>query len=349
MRVNGRLCALAWLALLVLAACSQHTSSGAPSGKKRAASAAPGVIAVDGSSTVFLINEAVAEEFQKQSTTKVTIGVSGTGGGFKKFCAGEVALVGASRPIKPLEAHGCAANTIDFIELPIAYDGLAIVVNPANDWAKSITVQELKTLWQPEAQGRVLAWSDVRAGWPDKPIHLFGPGPDSGTYDYFTKAVVGEEHQSRGDFTASEDDNVLVHGVASDPLGLGYFGLAYYVENTDKLKLVPVDDGVDEDGKGPIPASAETVRAATYQPLSRPLFIYVSRTAADRPEVSAFVEFYLMHGASLVTEAHYVALPPTAYTLALERFKKRVTGSMFMAAGGSQIGLTVESLLVRQK
>jgi phosphate transport system substrate-binding protein len=360
----------AWLLLTcVLCACSENKAEGprdapaaqpAPAAANAAPSAAaktvpgpaaraPGLITIDGSSTVYLVNEAVAEEFQKKNAVKVTIGVSGTGGGFKKLCAGEIAIAGASRPIKPLEAHACASQNIDFIELPIAYDGMAIVVNPKNTWATSITTQELKKLWEPAAQRRVTTWHDVRPSWPDEEVHLFGPGPDSGTYDYFTKAIVGEEHASRGDFTPSEDDNVLVRGVAGDPLALGYFGLAYYVENAKELKLVPVDDGIDSDGKGPIPASADNVRNGTYQPLSRPLFIYVNKADADRPEVSAFVEYYLKHGSELVAEARYVPLPPKAYGLAQERFKKRTTGSLFLIAGGSQVGVTVESLLARQQ
>jgi phosphate transport system substrate-binding protein len=349
---------LTLLTLLTLgaAACSSHstdTASAAAVGAKPAAqptaAAAPSVIAIDGSSTVFPINEAVAEEFQKTNSAKVTIGVSGTGGGFKKFCAGEIPIGGASRPIKPVEAHDCAAHSIDFIELPIAYDGLAVVVNPKNDWAASITVAELKRMWEADAQGQVMQWSDVRAGWPKKAIHLFGPGVDSGTYDYFTKAVNGEEHKSRGDFTSSEDDNVLVQGVSRDPLALGYFGLAYYVENTDKLKLLPVDDGDDTNGKGPIAPSQQTVRNATYQPLSRPLFIYVNKAAAARPEISAFVQFYLTHGRPLVTAAHYIELPVRAYELALARFNKRTTGSLFLVAGGSQVGVTLEALLAREQ
>ncbi len=334
-------------------ACSSRPAD-APAGAQAAAKPAPvatgagSVIKVDGSSTVFPINEAVAEEFQKQSAAKVTIGVSGTGGGFKKFCANEIVIAAASRPVQPVEAHACAASSVELIELPIGYDGLAIVVNPKNDWVTSITTAELKTLWEAEAQGVVMKWKQVRASWPDKEVHLFGPGVDSGTYDYFTKAINGEEHKSRGDYTSSEDDNVLVQGVSRDPLALGYFGLAYYVENSDKLRLVPVDDGDDKNGKGPIAPSQETVRNNTYQPLSRPLFIYVNKAAALRPEVSAFVEFYLTHGAALVNEAHYIALPPRAYELALARFHKGTTGSLFMVAGGSQVGVTVESLLARE-
>jgi phosphate transport system substrate-binding protein len=342
-----------------IGACSKNAAPGpseappaAPAGDNKAATepavaAAPSIIAIDGSSTVFPITEAVAEEFQKQNQTKVTIGVSGTGGGFKKFCAGEIAIAGASRPIKPTEEAACKATKIDYIELPIAYDGLAVVVNPKNTWAKSLTVVELKKLWEPEAQGKVLKWNQVRTGFPAKEIHLFGPGVDSGTYDYFTKAVVGEEHKSRGDYTSSEDDNVLVQGVSRDEGALGFFGLAYFAENTDKLKLVPIDDGVADNGSGPILPTAETVGNGTYQPLARPIFIYVSKTAAARPEVTAFIEFYLQHGPTLVKDAHYIPLPDKAYELAQKRFKAGTSGSLF-AGKGSQVGVTVEALLARE-
>jgi phosphate transport system substrate-binding protein len=304
------------------------------------------IIAIDGSSTVFPITEAVAEEFQKANSARVTIGVSGTGGGFKKFCAGEIAIAGASRPIKPTEEQACAASKIEFIELPVAYDGLAVITNPKNTWAKTLTVAELKKLWEPEAQGKITKWSQIRSGFPDKEIHLFGPGVDSGTYDYFTKAVVGEEHKSRGDYTSSEDDNVLVQGVSRDVGGLGFFGLAYYEENKDKLSLVGVDDGKAENGKGAILPSAQTVRDGTYQPLSRPIFIYVSKAAAARPDVKAFVDFYLLKGEELVKDARYVPLPSKAYELAHKRFSNNTVGSVF--SGGSQVGVTVEALLARE-
>ncbi|HEU5055443.1 MAG TPA: PstS family phosphate ABC transporter substrate-binding protein [Kofleriaceae bacterium] len=302
------------------------------------------VIQIDGSSTVFPINQAVAEEFQKDKGGKVTVGVSGTGGGFKKFCRGEIAIAGASRPIKDEEAAACKSGGIDFVELPVAYDGLAIVVHKNNKWVDHVTVDELKTMWAPEAQDKVKKWSQVRKGWPDKDLHLFGPGVDSGTYDYFTQAVVGKEHSSRGDFTSSEDDNVLVQGVSSDEAALGFFGYAYYAENQDKLKLVPVDDKKDDNGKGPVAPSPETVEKGTYQPLSRPIFIYVSTRAMERPEVKAFVDYYLTKGPELVKEVGYIALPARAYELAQKRFADRKTGSVFH---GSKVGVTVEELLAR--
>ena len=305
------------------------------------------VIAIDGSSTVFPITEAVAEEFQKTSDARVTIGVSGTGGGFKKFCKGETAITGASRPIKPSEVEACKAAGIDYIELPVAYDGIAVVVSPKNDWANHITVAELKTLWAPEAQGKVKRWSQVREGWPDKEIHLFGPGVDSGTYDYFTQAVTGTEHSSRGDFTSSEDDNVLVEGVANDELGLGFFGFAYYAENKGKLKVLSIDDEDAANGTAPITPSPETIKDGTYQPLSRPIFIYVSAKAAERPEVQKLIAFYLNEGRKLVSEVGYVQLPERAYALAQKRFESRKAGSVF-GGGGSKVGVTVEELLSKE-
>jgi phosphate transport system substrate-binding protein len=305
-------------------------------------------ITIDGSSTVHPITEAVAEEFQKGNPARVTIGVSGTGGGFKKFCAKETVVSGASRPIKPSEAEACAAAGVEYIELPVAYDGLAVVVSPKTDWVDSMTVTELKALWEPEAQGKVTKWSQIRKGWPDKEIHLFGAGVDSGTYDYFTAAIVGKEHASRGDFTSSEDDNVLVQGVSGDSLGLGFFGFAYYSENRAKLKLVPIDDGKDDNGKGPIAPSLETVGNGTYQPLSRPIFIYVAKQAASAGAVKAFVQFYLSHAATLAKEVGYIPLPDAAYALVASRFEKGTIGSAF-GGSGSKVGMTVEELLASEK
>ena len=267
------------------------------------------VIAIDGSSTVFPLGEALAEEFQRANQgTRVTVGTSGTGGGFEKFCRGETDLSNASRPIKATEADKCRAAGIEFIEIPVAYDGLSIVVHPKNTWAASMTTAELKRLWQPEAQGAVTKWSQIRQGWPDREIHLYGPGTDSGTFDYFTEAIMGKAQASRGDYTASEDDNVLVQGVSGDEGALGYFGFAYYEENRDKVKLVPIDDGKAENGGGPIAPSTETVRNGTYAPLSRPLFVYVSKAKLSRPEVKAFVDFMLSKGPALAAQVGYVPL-----------------------------------------
>jgi phosphate transport system substrate-binding protein len=314
-----------------------------------AAAADSSMITADGSSTVYPITEAVAEEFQKANPgVKATIGISGTGGGFKKFCAGETDISDASRPIKPTEVDLCSQNKIEYIELPIAYDGLAIVVNPKNDWATCMTVAELKKMWEPEAQGKVTSWSQVRAGWPDKPFRLFGPGVDSGTYDYFTEAINGKEHASRGDFQSSEDDNTLVQGISADPNALGFFGFAYYEENKAKLKLLGLDDGKDENGKGCIKPSRETVEKGEYQPLARPLFIYVKKQSAERPEIQKFVAFYLEKGPALVGEVGYIALPADAYKLAKKRFDGRVLGSLF-GGKGSQVGVTIVDLLKKEQ
>lgn len=304
-------------------------------------------IRIDGSSTVFPISEAVAEEFHKTSKAKVTIGVSGTGGGFKKFCNKETEITGASRPIRPSEVEMCSKNSVEYIELPVAYDGLAIVVNPKNDWVGDLKVEDLKKMWAPEAQKSVTKWSDVRNGWPDKELHLFGPGADSGTYDYFTKAIVGKEHSSRGDFTSSEDDNVLVQGVANDPLALAFFGFAYYGENKSKLKLVAIDDGNDDNGKGAIAPSPTTVADGTYQPLSRPIFIYVSKSVADKAELKQFVDFYLDNAPKLSADVGYIALPAEAYTLAKKRFVDRKAGSIF-GGKGATVGVSVTEILQKE-
>ncbi len=307
------------------------------------------LIKVDGSSTVYPITEAVAEEFQKvdRGKTRITVGISGTGGGFKKFCSGETDISDASRPIKPTEVELCKKNGIEYIELPVAYDGLAVMVNPKNTWVNSITVKELKKIWEPAAQGKLTKWSQVRPGWPDKEIHLFGPGVDSGTFDYFTEAIVGKGGSSRGDYTASEDDNVLVQGVATDSLALGFFGVAYYDHNKERLKLVPVDDENDNNGKGPVFPEYDNVVKGTYQPLARPIFIYVNRKSADKPEVRKFVEYYMETGAGLSKEVGYIALPDRAYELALRRFGKRVIGSVF-GGHGAQVGVKIEELLQKE-
>ncbi|MFQ5579316.1 MAG: PstS family phosphate ABC transporter substrate-binding protein [Nitrospiria bacterium] len=306
------------------------------------------LVKIDGSSTVFPITEAVAEDFQAQSRkTRVTIGVSGTGGGFKKFCKGEIDIADASRPIKPSEVKQCVGNKVEYIELPVAYDGIAVVVNPKNNWVKDLTAEELKKLWEPEAKNKVTRWNQIRPGWPAKEIHLYGPGIDSGTFDYFTEAIVGESGASRGDFTASEDDNVLVQGISTDLNALGFFGVAYYEYNKDRLKLVPIDDNKDEDGKGPILPTYDNILKGRYQPLARPIFIYVSKKSADRPEVKKFIEFYMTQGGELSKEVGYIALPDRAYNLAHKRFQNRMTGSIF-GGKGAQIGVKVEDLLEKK-
>jgi phosphate transport system substrate-binding protein len=288
-------------------------------------SAEPAIVTIDGSSTVFPITEAVAEEFQRaHPDVRVTVGISGTGGGFKKFTVGETDINDASRIIKSSEVELAEQNGIGYIELPVAFDGISVVVNPENTFVDYLTVEELQQIWEPGSS--VERWSEVRAGWPDEEIALYAPGTDSGTFDYFTEAINGESGAVRQDFTASEDDNVLVQGVAGDPNALAFFGYAYYIENTDKLKIVPIDPG-----DGAVAPSEVTINDGTYRPLSRPIFIYVSTEAAERPEVQAFVTFYLENAADLVGEVGYVALPDAAYEAALARFDNRVTGSAFSA------------------
>ena len=295
------------------------------------------LVKVDGSSTVFPITEAVAEEFQKvYSDVRVTVGVSGTGGGFKKFCVGETDINDASRSIKQIEISVAAENNIQFIELPVAFDGLSILVNPKNDFVDYLTVGELKRIWQPGST--VAKWSDVRTGWPDKPITLYGPGTDSGTFDYFTEAINGKSQVCRPDFTASEDDNVLVQGIAGDENSLGFFGYSYYAENKSKLKSVPI--GAADKAVAP---SETTINDGTYSPLSRPIFIYVSTAAADRREISNFVSFYLKNAPELVKEVGYVPLPDAVYQLGLKRFEDKVTGSLFV--GKKTVGVKLEDLL----
>ena len=276
-----------------------------------------GTIKVDGSSTVFPITEAVAEEFRTvQPKVKVTIGVSGTGGGFKKFSRGETNLSNASRPIKDQEKAACAENNINYLELEVAYDGLAVLVNPANDWVDNFTVEELKKIWEPAAQGKIMKWNQIRPEWPNEEIHLFGPGVASGTYDYFTEAIVGKSGSSRGDFTASEDDHVLVQGIAGDKYSLGFFGLAYYSENQDKLTLIGVNNGEEV-----VKPTIETVSNGTYRPLSRPLFIYVNSTSVKSQEVIEFVNFYIENAGDLAEDVGYIPLPAEIYKKQTENFK----------------------------
>jgi phosphate transport system substrate-binding protein len=328
---------------LVAAACGGGTPAG------QTADSGPTLVRLDGSSTVFPISEAVAEEFQKSKPdTRVTVGISGTGGGFQKFCRAETDISDASRPIRPTEIEACAAAGVTYIELPVAYDGIVIVTNPAATWIADITTEELKVLWQPEAQGSVMRWNQVRAGWPDEEIHLFGAGVDSGTYDYFTEALVGQEGASRGDFTSSEDDNVLVQGIANDEHALGFMPYSYFDENRSRLKAIPVTNSKDGDAAVAVAPEFESIRTGTYQPLSRPVFIYVAEKAASRPEVQAFVDFYLEHAPTLVKEVGEVPLSAEGYDLTKAHFAARRTGTVF-GAGGSQVGVTIEQLLSKER
>lgn len=301
-----------------------------------------GTVQIDGSSTVYPITEAVAEEFMiAHPDVRVTVGVSGTGGGFSKFLRGETDINDASRTISEGEIDLAEENGIKFIELPVAYDGLAVMVHPSNDWVECLTADELRRIWEPGST--IGNWNQVRAEFPNRELALYGPGTDSGTYDYFTEAVVGESGASRSNFTASEDDNVLVQGIAGDPNSLGYFGLAYYENNMERLKIVGIDDEDPSNGEGCIEPTPETVESGAYAPLSRPLFIYVKEITSADSTVRAFVDFYLENAAALAPEVGYVRLSGDAYNLALERYHRGITGSMY--ADEPQIGVTMEELL----
>ena len=306
---------------------------------------AQAAIKIDGSSTVFPISEAFAEEFQiqKRGKVRVTVGVSGTGGGFKKFCRGEIDMLNASRPISAEEMENCRKAGIKYMELPVAFDALTVVVNPANNWIKdnTLTIADLKKMWEPAAQGRIANWKQVRSEWPAERLMLFGPGADSGTFDYFTEAVMGKSKSSRGDYTASEDDNTLVQGVENNKSALGYFGFAYYAAHKDKMTAVRIDGG-----KGPVAPSVENVINGTYSPLSRPLFVYIRESSMDRPEIKEFVQFMMTEGADLVTEVGYVPLPQKAYQLAWKHYNDKKLGTVF--GGVSEVGVTIEELLAKE-
>jgi phosphate transport system substrate-binding protein len=306
--------------------------------------AAAQVVKIDGSSTVYPVTEAVAEEFQKANKgLKVTVGVSGTGGGFKKFCRGETDISNASRPISKSEMDDCKKIGVEYFELPVAFDALTVVINPKNTWLKQATVAELKKMWEPAAQGKITRWNQVNPQWPDQPIKLFGAGSDSGTFDYFTEAIVGKSKSSRGDFTASEDDNVLVQGVAGDVNAIGYFGYAYYAENTGKLKALPI---VEKEGKPAVSPSEATVLSGTYQPLARPIFIYVNAKSLAKPEVKKFVDYYMANGAKMAKEVKYVPLPADAYKTGLDHLAKGKKGTVF--GGKNEVGITITELLKRE-
>lgn len=274
-----------------------------------------GVIEIDGSSTVYPITEAVAEEFRKvHRGVLVNVGISGTGGGFKRFIRGETDINNASRPISPKEKEAAVKAGIEWIELKIAYDAISVVVNPKNTWVDYLTVEELKRIWEPGST--IKKWNQIRPDWPDRPLNLYGPGTDSGTFDYFTEVIVGKAKASRPDYTASEDDNVLVLGVAGDVNALAYFGFAYYITSKEKVRAVPIDGG-----KGPVMPSEESVYKGTYVPLSRPLFIYVNKKALERPEVKEFVKFYLNNAPKLAKEVGYIPMPQEVYIEGLKKIK----------------------------
>lgn len=302
------------------------------------------LIKIDGSSTVFPITQHIAEDFMRKDRgkTQVVVGITGTGGGFKKFCRGETDISNASRPIKDKEKKLCSENGIKFIELPVALDALTVVVNKENYWAKDMTVTELQKAWHPESENRVSSWKQLNTDYPDAPLVLFGPGTDSGTYDYFVNAIVGKKF-SRRDYSPNEDDNVIVEGVAKDVNAMAFFGLAYYEENQDKLKAV----SISWKGSSPVAPNEYNARTGLYQPLSRPIFIYVNKESVDKRKfVDRFVSFYLDKNRTpgIVREEGYVPLPANTYDSALDNFKKRKTGSLF---NGSEVGVSLEELLKR--
>ncbi len=328
--------AVAALSLAALAACGQGGQAG------KAAGGSSFTVAIDGSSTVFPIAEAIAEGYQQENPTgaRVTVGESGTGGGFRKFCRGEIQIANASRPILESEIASCAQANIQFIEVPIAFDGLTVVVHPTNP-VQSITVEQLRNTWRPEAQGQVDNWRDISPSFPNLELSLFGPGTASGTFDYFTEAVVGKAKSSRTDYTPSEDDNVIVQGVSSNPGGMGYFGLAYFEQNRARLRALSIDAG-----SGPVAPSAETVANGTYRPLSRPVFIYINAATLQRPQMAAFAEYMIVNAARFAEQAGYVPLPPNAYATYATRVAERQAGTAF--GGHNDVGASIEELLSRE-
>jgi phosphate transport system substrate-binding protein len=316
---------------------SPVSSTAASSDKDKAVA---GDIKIDGSSTVFPISEAVAKEFSdsKDGKVKVGIGKSGTGGGFKKFCRGETDIANASRPILEKEIAACKEKGVEYVELPIAYDALTVVINPSNTFATSLTMAELKTMWAPEAAGKVKSWKEIRAGFPDTPLRLFGAGASSGTFDYFTEVVNGKAKVGRGDYTATEDDNVTVKGVVGDKGALGYFGYSYYTANKGKLKAVAIDSG-----KGPVLPSVETVKNGTYAPLARPLFIYINAKSMDKPDVKEFITYYLANAAKISAATGYIPLSDAIYTKVAAKATAKTTGTAF--GGKEAIGVKVDDIV----
>jgi len=301
------------------------------------------VIKIDGSSTVYPITKAVADKFHaaKNQTMEIAVNISGSGGGFKKFCQGEIDIVNASRPILKEEIRACKTSRVQYVEIPVAFDALTVAVNPQNNWSTAMTVAQLKKIWQPAAEGKITRWNQINPAWPAENIELFGADADSGTYDYFTEAIVGKAQSSRKDFTESKSDNVLVGNVAASKNGLGFFGFAYYIENQSKVVAVAIDNG-----RGAVLPSVETVEDGSYQPLSRPIFIYVNIKAAEKPEIKEFVEFYLKNALLTVKQVKFFPLPPRAYSTMLEHFNKKRVGTVF--DGTSAVGLTIDELIRRE-
>ena len=325
---------MAYLYKFLLIACSCVWTS---------AFAQSSLIRIDGSSTVFPITAAVIEEFKSgNKSIKTTLGISGTGGGFKKFCRNEIDVINASRPISTKEMAACKDAGVQYIELPIGYDALTVVVNPRNTWVSSLSTKELKLMWEPAAQGKVKSWQQINPSYPDAPLKLYGSGSDSGTFDYFTAAINGKAGSSRGDYNPAEDDDETVAAVNSNVNALGYLGLAYLEENKQKLKAV----AISWNNKNPVLPSAKSVLDGTYQPLSRPIMIYVNAASLNKPEVKAFAVYYMTNGSKLVKKVKYVELPASAYKLGLTRINNEVKGTSF--GGENQIGLKIEDVMNRQ-
>ncbi|WP_017651954.1 PstS family phosphate ABC transporter substrate-binding protein [Fortiea contorta] len=343
--------ALALGMLALVSSCTSNTSNSSnPTQQTQTAtevadSPKVAAIRIDGSSTVYPITEAIAKEYQTtaKNSPPIEVKISGTSGGFEKFCAGEIDISNASRPISQEEMAVCNKNSIRFIEIPVAFDALTIAVNPQNDWAKDITIAELKKIWEPAAEGKITRWNQVRPSWPDRPLTLYGAGDKSGTFDYFTQATVGKAKASRKDYTASEDDNVLVDGISKDPNALGYFGFAYYEANQNKLKVLAVNSG-----KGAVLPSRATVEKAQYQPLSRPLLIYVNPWSAQQNgAVYKFVDYYVRNASKTANSVGYVPLPAEAYQIGYVHLNTGKAGTVF--AGKPQFDLTIGELLRKQK
>jgi phosphate transport system substrate-binding protein len=296
-------------------------------------------VRIDGSSTVYPITEGIAEDFQKSTKIRVTVGVSGTGGGFKKFCRGEIDVANASRPITLKEIEDCTKQGIKFYEMPVAFDAMTVVIHPKNTFVKQLTIQQLRKMWEPAAQGKITHWNQIDPTWPNQRLSLFGPGADSGTFEYFTEAVNGKSKASRGDFTASEDDNILVKGVSTHPFGLGYFGYAYYEENKTTVKAVPI---VNKDGVAVYP-NEKSVMDGTYNPLARPIFIYIKEDSLKQPHVRRFVEFYMKNVSRITKEIKFVPLPDKVYIANLKHIEKNRVGSVF--GGHNKVGMTIEELV----
>lgn len=321
------------LFFIAAALSSQHASAQSTS-----------MIKIDGSSTVFPITEAIADGFhEKNPSVKVTVGIAGTGGGFKKFCKGETDISDASRPILKKEMAECTKNGISYMELPVAFDAITVVVHPKNKFLSKLTAEELRKLWEPAAEGVIKTWNQVNPSWPKEPIKLFGPGKESGTFDYFTEAIVGKAKASRNDYTMSEDDNVIVQAVSRDVNALGYFGYSYYQENSKKLKAAAI---VAKDAKAAVLPSVKSVVDASYQPLARPLFIYVNTKADERPEVRAFIDYYLNNAEAAAKQTKYIPLSLKDYRHTAVNYKVKKTGTAF--GGEPEVGVTIEELLKRE-